>query len=207
MKTLYDILGVAHDADKAAVRGAYRKLVKRFHPDSNQQSNSRIFEEITAAYHTLSHAEKRKAYDLSLTEKQPIRSMLLFSFREIKNWVLSLKFLKPVFTVKRIAKKTEPLDPSIMGLSVEELLTRVVYSSNVYVQTHAVKAIFAKDEKGSVDDLLRILYSNIHETVKLEIIQGLSENREPRVKKAVQSVYDIEKSLKVKQAIRSLAGN
>ena len=46
------VLGVPHDASEAEIRGAYRALAKRHHPDAGQGSVAR-FLEIQAAYETL----------------------------------------------------------------------------------------------------------------------------------------------------------
>jgi curved DNA-binding protein len=64
-KSLYDTLGVARDADADALRKAYRKLAKKFHPDANpgDMKAEERFKEISRAYDVLSDAEKRRAYD------------------------------------------------------------------------------------------------------------------------------------------------
>jgi hypothetical protein len=48
----YDVLGVSRTATDAEVRSAYRKLVKRYHPDHNNGSeeSEQRFEEVQAAY-------------------------------------------------------------------------------------------------------------------------------------------------------------
>lgn len=64
-KDLYQILGVSRDADEKTIKGAYRKLAKKYHPDTNQ-GNPRAearFKDITEAYNILSDQEKRKLYD------------------------------------------------------------------------------------------------------------------------------------------------
>lgn len=61
----YDCLGVAKSADEKEIKSAYRKLAKKYHPDTNpgdKQAEQR-FKEITEAYNVLSDKEKRKLYD------------------------------------------------------------------------------------------------------------------------------------------------
>lgn len=65
MRDPYEVLGVAKTASADAIKQAYRKLAKRLHPDLNP-GNAKIeqqFKEVSAAYHLLSDAEKRRRYD------------------------------------------------------------------------------------------------------------------------------------------------
>ena len=62
----YEVLGVSRDADKNTIKKAYRKLAKKYHPDTNQgnaQAAER-FKEATEAYNILSDPEKKKMYDM-----------------------------------------------------------------------------------------------------------------------------------------------
>ncbi len=63
-KDYYAALGVARDADADAIKSAYRKLARKFHPDvSTEKDAEERFKEIGEAYETLKDPEKRAAYD------------------------------------------------------------------------------------------------------------------------------------------------
>ena len=64
-RDFYDCLGVKKTATEKEIKSAYRKLAKKYHPDTNpgdKQAEQR-FKEITEAYNVLSDTEKRKLYD------------------------------------------------------------------------------------------------------------------------------------------------
>ena len=63
-KDYYGILGVARDADADAIKTAYRKLARKYHPDvSKEKDAEEKFKDVSEAYETLKDAEKRAAYD------------------------------------------------------------------------------------------------------------------------------------------------
>ena len=61
----YSILGVSKTDDDAAIKKAYRKLAKKYHPDTHagDKNAEEKFKEITEAYEILSDPKKRKLYD------------------------------------------------------------------------------------------------------------------------------------------------
>jgi molecular chaperone DnaJ len=64
-RDLYSVLGVDKKASPDEIKKAYRKLARKYHPDTNlgdKQAEER-FKEISAAYDVLGDADKRKQYD------------------------------------------------------------------------------------------------------------------------------------------------
>lgn len=60
----YDILGVSRTADAAAIKKAYRKLAKKYHPDVNKSDEAKAkFAELQEAYDVLTDDKKRPLYD------------------------------------------------------------------------------------------------------------------------------------------------
>lgn len=61
----YQVLGVARDADEAAIKKAYRKLAMKYHPDRNagDVKSEEMFKEAKEAYEVLTDSSKRAAYD------------------------------------------------------------------------------------------------------------------------------------------------
>jgi DnaJ-class molecular chaperone len=64
-KDYYSVLGIERSADTAAIRKAYRRLARQYHPDVNKDNPEAAekFREISEAYEVLGDDEKRKIYD------------------------------------------------------------------------------------------------------------------------------------------------
>lgn len=64
-KDYYEVLGLKRNADDKEIKKAYRKLAKKYHPDTNQGNKEAEFrfKEATEAYEVLSNPEKKKLYD------------------------------------------------------------------------------------------------------------------------------------------------
>jgi len=61
----YEVLGISKGADDATIKSAYRKLAKKYHPDTNPGNveAEKKFKEASEAYAVLSDPEKKGQYD------------------------------------------------------------------------------------------------------------------------------------------------
>src|SRR5438046_9295058 len=61
----YELLGVPRKAGAKDIRGAFRKLARKYHPDLNpgDKSAEEKFKQLQEAYDVLSDSKKRQMYD------------------------------------------------------------------------------------------------------------------------------------------------
>jgi len=75
-ESYYDILKIERNASQDDIKRAFRKLAKRFHPDTNpgkKQAAARRLKQVMAAYRVLSNERERARYDVLLQTSPQFR--------------------------------------------------------------------------------------------------------------------------------------
>jgi hypothetical protein len=70
MPNYYEILGLSREASREGIDRRYRELCLRYHPDRNEKGAEK-FKLVQQAYEILRDPERRRAYDLWLSQRAP----------------------------------------------------------------------------------------------------------------------------------------
>ncbi len=72
MKDYYTILGIEREASSREIKRAYKKSVRKWHPDlhPDDPAGRMKIQEINEAYEVLGDPEKRRAYDRRIEEER-----------------------------------------------------------------------------------------------------------------------------------------
>ncbi len=157
------ILNVDKNATIHDIKRAYRKLVKKYHPDiaGNEKYYVEKFREITKAYKTLIDAINSHEGELTFetTKENSLREFFRKKFR-IRNYIELFKARKKPkkqeYKVKEIFLKK--VSDEILILPEEELILRLEGSSNFYVILEAVKALYKKNSETSLLAIITNFY-------------------------------------------------
>ena len=117
----YEVLGIDKKADDKAIKRAYRKLAKKYHPDTNpgDKQAEQKFKEVTEAYNVLGDEKKRKLYDqygfavsrAVLVAMAVIRSSILRVGRTVI-WMISSEIFSGICSMAEVAAVSAARDSS-----------------------------------------------------------------------------------------------
>jgi curved DNA-binding protein len=90
----YQTLGVARDAPAEAIKKAYRRLARKYHPDVSKEADAeKRMKEVNEAYAVLSDPEKRVAYDRLGRDYRPGQD-----FQPPPDWDANMEFSRHEFS-------------------------------------------------------------------------------------------------------------
>ncbi len=69
-KCPYNILGIERTAERSEIKAAFKKLVKKHHPDISGPENAEKFKNILKAYEIIKDPMKRKMHDIDQDAKR-----------------------------------------------------------------------------------------------------------------------------------------
>lgn len=121
----YEALQISPNADPDTVHRVYRLLAQRFHPDNKQTGNDSRFRAISEAYSVLSDPGKRAQYDVAYHARKHDQWRLVSSAEQSENdfemeQLVRLTVLEVLYTRRR----TEPSEPGVFILDIEQMLGR-----------------------------------------------------------------------------------
>ena len=120
----YSVLGISRGSDQKAVKVAYFRLAKKYHPDYNSSENAEaMFELISEAYEVISDPAKRAKYDehgeVGETFGKEDLSLILYS--------QYFKWNSPTFQelLPRVLDEKEEMKPIQLKIFLHESIMRV----------------------------------------------------------------------------------
>ena len=121
----YEVLQISPNAEPDTIHRVYRLLAQRFHPDNKQTGSDGRFRMISDAYNVLSDPAKRAKYDVVYNARRKDRWRLVSNAAQEENdfdaeQLVRLTILEVLYTRRR----TEPTEPGVFVLDLEQLLGR-----------------------------------------------------------------------------------
>ncbi|OFW04624.1 MAG: hypothetical protein A3H96_09565 [Acidobacteria bacterium RIFCSPLOWO2_02_FULL_67_36] len=121
----YEVLQVSATADPETIHRIYRLLAQRFHPDNLETGSDSRFRMISEAYTVLSNPQERARYDVAYQRQKQDRWRLVAAGAEADNDFESEQTARmTVLEVLYTKRRTEPREPAIFTLDLEEMTGR-----------------------------------------------------------------------------------
>jgi curved DNA-binding protein CbpA len=121
----YEALQVSPNADAETIQRVYRLLARRFHPDNVDTGNDSRFRLVHEAYTILSDPESRAKYDVLHQQQRQDRWRIVASTAQAENDLELERIVRlTVLEMLYMRRRTEPRNPGIFSLDLEELTGR-----------------------------------------------------------------------------------
>jgi molecular chaperone DnaJ len=123
MRNLYEVLGVSEGASPDEIRRAYRRLVRRCHPDVAGERAAGAFREVHEAYDTLGDEARRREYDGELARRRHVRVRRVEPEIEWRPDEIAVDFPSVSSLMSRIGEAFLGTDEFSLPLSAEVLVS------------------------------------------------------------------------------------
>ena len=137
----YDILEINKNASSEIIEKAYKTLVKKYHPDLQQNNLKNNYEEkikkINEAYEVLSNPEKKYNYDLNLNKIEISKEEYDNLYNENINLKNELNYLKNNYNqiqnnYNHFNNKQSEIDQNNINQEINNAINKAYY--NAYIQ-------------------------------------------------------------------------
>ena len=118
----YEDLQVSPNADMETIERVYRMLAKRYHPDNSTGGNADKFDTVTQAYHALSDAEKRAAYDATYADKRDQQFRLLADVNSSDRFEEDRRVRQAILSALYVERRRSPDNAGVGIWRLEQLL-------------------------------------------------------------------------------------
>ncbi|MGQ9585743.1 MAG: DnaJ domain-containing protein [Anaerolineae bacterium] len=199
----YEVLELDESASQEEIRRAYRRLVRKHHPDVNPLAQTSVlFRQVQEAYETLRDPEKREAYDRELKERQkslPISMKVVPSHTVFPAWQ-EPQMLYLVAEVRAIGKAIPP----DRRLNLCLLLDRSTSMEGVRIQHAIASATSILEQLSPRDTVSVVVFSDRTEV----IVPAQSGGTNPAISSRLRGIETgggTEVAQGLAQALRTLA--
>ncbi|MDX1520238.1 MAG: DnaJ domain-containing protein [Anaerolineae bacterium] len=185
-KNYYDVLQLSNTATSTEIRKAYRRLVREYHPDANQElATDQHFHELQEAYETLSDPLKRKKYDHWRAQNGLDKSSALSLHSVASHTVLRPNPNEQAYYVRLDVKPQANLPTTRLPLNLCLVVDRSTSMQGVRIQRikEAIRHII--DKLQPQDALALVVFSDRAEIV-IESQQGIDQRMAKSIVSTIQ---------------------
>ena len=122
-KNLYSVLGMRYTADQKAIRAAFLRQIKKYHPDINASAEAtRKTEEVNHAYSVLREKRSKERYDAEHSRGESAMGRAQFSASI--DMMLASYYNKRKRTIDEFnSRVSSPMDPDSLNSAIDSVLS------------------------------------------------------------------------------------